>query len=274
LLKKDKRFDLFLNTPLKGHAMKTPPLNTKLRTYDEFDCEDNLALKGELTLMFGQLAMCINPSAQYGGAERILWAVVGEHVRFTTQENSRSYQYGYCVEVDPATQTITLDWYASESDYRERKVDSQKIMHINEFGRFNVLFDKNIYEMSAMGLAWPSDPVKPGSHRQFSAAKGAVLGALIGDAAGGILEFMGRPPTPKEARNALKRMPGGGVFGLAPGQFTDDGEMTVYHSSSSLKTAPSPVAVSPIRVLPSELWLPICVKTEPSVPTVVGPIWV
>ena len=207
--------------------MKTPPLNTKLRTYDEFDCEDNPALKGELTLMFGQLAMCINPSAQYGGAERILWAVVGEHVRFTTQENSHGYQYGYCLEVDPATQTITLDWYASESDYRERKVDSQKIMHINEFGRFNVLFDKNIYEMSAMGLAWPSDPVKPGSHRQFSAAKGAVLGALIGDAAGGILEFMGRPPTPKEARNALKCMPGGGVFGLAPGQFTDDGEMTV-----------------------------------------------
>ena len=58
--------------------MKMPPLNTKLRTYDEFDCEDNPALKGELTLMFGQLAMCINPSAQYGGAERILWAVVGD----------------------------------------------------------------------------------------------------------------------------------------------------------------------------------------------------
>ncbi len=37
--------------------MKTPPLNTKLRTYDEFDCEDNPALKGELTLMFGQLAI-------------------------------------------------------------------------------------------------------------------------------------------------------------------------------------------------------------------------
>ena len=157
--------------------MKTPPLNTKLRTYDEFDCEDNPALKGELTLMFGQLAMCINPSAQYGGAERILWAVVGEHVRFTTEENSRGYQYGYCVEVHPETQTVTLDWYASECDYRERKVDSQKTMHINEFGRFNVLFDKNIYDMSALGLAWPTDPVKPGSNRQYSAAKGAVVDA-------------------------------------------------------------------------------------------------
>ena len=62
---------------------------------------------------------------------------------------------------------------------------------------------------------------------QHSAAKGAVLGALIGDAAGGVLEFMGRPPTAKEAKNALSQMPGGGVFSLAPGQFTDDGEMTV-----------------------------------------------
>ena len=67
----------------------------------------------------------------------------------------------------------------------------------------------------------------PPPNPQYSAAKGAVLGALIGDAAGGVLEFMGRPPTPKEAKAALQDMPGGGVFSLAPGQFTDDGEMTV-----------------------------------------------
>jgi len=57
-------------------------------------------------------------------------------------------------------------------------------------------------------------------------ALGSVMGALIGDAAGGIFEFMGRPPTIKEARAALD-LPGGGVFDLAPGQFTDDGEMTM-----------------------------------------------
>jgi ADP-ribosylglycohydrolase len=57
-------------------------------------------------------------------------------------------------------------------------------------------------------------------------AVGAVMGALVGDAAGGILEFMGRPPTQQEVDEAM-RMPGGGVFELAPGQFTDDGEMTV-----------------------------------------------
>ena len=57
-------------------------------------------------------------------------------------------------------------------------------------------------------------------------AIGSVVGALIGDAAGGIFEFMGRPPTINEARAALD-LPGGGVFNLAPGQFTDDGEMTM-----------------------------------------------
>ncbi len=41
---------------------------------------------------------------------------------------------------------------------------------------------------------------------------------------------------------------------------------------SLLHTAPKPVAVLPILVLPTELKLPICVKTEPSLPTVVLPI--
>jgi len=57
-------------------------------------------------------------------------------------------------------------------------------------------------------------------------ALGAVMGALVGDAAGGVLEFMGRAPTQQEVDEAMQ-MPGGGVFELAPGQFTDDGEMTV-----------------------------------------------
>jgi ADP-ribosylglycohydrolase len=62
--------------------------------------------------------------------------------------------------------------------------------------------------------------------RSEQSAYGAVLGALVGDAAGGVLEFLGRQPTPKECEQAFD-MPGGGVFDLAPGQFTDDGEMTV-----------------------------------------------
>ena len=59
-----------------------------------------------------------------------------------------------------------------------------------------------------------------------SAAFGAVCGALAGDAAGGVLEFLGRSPTRSDVDHALG-MPGGGAFSLAPGQITDDGELTI-----------------------------------------------
>ena len=59
-----------------------------------------------------------------------------------------------------------------------------------------------------------------------NAAFGAVIGALVGDAAGGVLEFLGRRPTRQEIDHAMT-FPGGGVFDLASGQFTDDGEMTM-----------------------------------------------
>lgn len=58
------------------------------------------------------------------------------------------------------------------------------------------------------------------------AALGAVLGALIGDAAGAVLEFLGRAPSVDEVQEAL-RFPGGGVWRVAPGQITDDGELTL-----------------------------------------------
>lgn len=57
-------------------------------------------------------------------------------------------------------------------------------------------------------------------------ARGAIMGALIGDAAGATIEFVIRPPTPDEIRAAL-RMSGGGVWRTAPGQITDDGELTL-----------------------------------------------
>jgi ADP-ribosyl-[dinitrogen reductase] hydrolase len=61
---------------------------------------------------------------------------------------------------------------------------------------------------------------------KYDRALGAVLGALVGDALGGVLEFLDHKPTTREVEWALG-MPGGGVFDLAPGQFTDDGEMTI-----------------------------------------------
>lgn len=55
---------------------------------------------------------------------------------------------------------------------------------------------------------------------------GAVMGALVGDAAGAVLEFLGRPPREDEVEHALT-LPGGGCWGVAPGQLTDDGELTL-----------------------------------------------
>jgi ADP-ribosyl-[dinitrogen reductase] hydrolase len=66
----------------------------------------------------------------------------------------------------------------------------------------------------------------------------SMLGACIGDAAGGVLEFMRRCPTETEVVAALK-MPGGGPHQLAPGQITDDGELTLALFSALHKSVPS-----------------------------------
>lgn len=58
------------------------------------------------------------------------------------------------------------------------------------------------------------------------AALGAVLGALVGDATGAVLEFFGRGISPADVEHALT-MPGGGTWEVAPGQITDDGELTM-----------------------------------------------
>src|SRR5689334_932890 len=57
-------------------------------------------------------------------------------------------------------------------------------------------------------------------------ALGAVLGALVGDAAGAVLEFLGRPVRAEDVDHAFT-MPGGGTWEVAPGQVTDDGELTM-----------------------------------------------
>ena len=59
-----------------------------------------------------------------------------------------------------------------------------------------------------------------------SEGRGAVLGAMAADAAGATLEFLGRKPSLQEVTHALE-MVGGGCWGTAPGQITDDGELTM-----------------------------------------------
>ena len=56
--------------------------------------------------------------------------------------------------------------------------------------------------------------------------RGCLLGALVGDAAGATLEFLGRNPDAVEVDRALE-MVGGGPLRTAPGQITDDGELAV-----------------------------------------------
>src|SRR5271157_4966967 len=59
-----------------------------------------------------------------------------------------------------------------------------------------------------------------------SAARGALLGAFVGDASGATLEFLGRKPSAEDVERALS-MVGGGCWRVAPGQITDDGELAL-----------------------------------------------
>lgn len=66
---------------------------------------------------------------------------------------------------------------------------------------------------------------KVGEDAIRNAAEGAMLGALVGDAAGATLEFKAEVPPPL-LETALA-MRGGGVWKTAPGQITDDGELSM-----------------------------------------------
>jgi ADP-ribosylglycohydrolase len=61
---------------------------------------------------------------------------------------------------------------------------------------------------------------------QSSIARGALLGAFVGDASGATLEFLGRKPTTEDVEKALS-MVGGGWLRVAPGQITNDGELAL-----------------------------------------------
>src|SRR3954467_127110 len=77
------------------------------------------------------------------------------------------------------------------------------------------------------------------------AALGAVLGALVGDAAGAVLEFYTRPIEEADVARALT-MPGGGTWNVAPGQVTDDGELTMslLHALAESPGAPTEAAAA------------------------------
>ena len=66
-------------------------------------------------------------------------------------------------------------------------------------------------------------------------AKGAIYGAMIGDAIGAHLEFFPGKATKKDIDNALN-MIGGGAHKIAPGQITDDGELTLCLMNSIIES--------------------------------------
>lgn len=71
-----------------------------------------------------------------------------------------------------------------------------------------------------------------------------MLGALVGDAAGAVLEFFRGEIGEADVQHALQ-LPGGGVWKVAPGQITDDGELTMSllrALASSPGAAVAPVA--------------------------------
>lgn len=63
----------------------------------------------------------------------------------------------------------------------------------------------------------------------------AIYGALVGDAAGAVLEFYKKGPLTKEVVQHAMSMPGGGAHRVGPGQITDDGELTLTLFQSLLK---------------------------------------
>ena len=95
-------------------------------------------------------------------------------------------------------------------------------------------FDPSTLKLALKGN-WRPSKYKPAHILEFAEScslekldyiKGALVGALVGDAAGVTLEFFNKPITSELAKRAMK-MPGGGVFNVAPGQISDDGELTL-----------------------------------------------
>ena len=80
--------------------------------------------------------------------------------------------------------------------------------------------------MTAHPKASDSTPDWPTPGSVHDAAFGAVIGALAGDAAGAVLEMQQQEPTTVDVDRAMS-FPGGGFWMVAPGQVTDDGELTM-----------------------------------------------
>ncbi|KAL4454869.1 hypothetical protein ABPG73_002976 [Tetrahymena malaccensis] len=72
---------------------------------------------------------------------------------------------------------------------------------------------------------------------QIKRALGCLFGAFVGDSMGSYLEFSKKPIT-RELVQIAYNLPGGGIFKLASGQLTDDGELAIMLAEGLIATPP------------------------------------
>lgn len=75
---------------------------------------------------------------------------------------------------------------------------------------------------------------------QESRIKGALYGVAVGDALGGPVEFMG-PEQIAAKHGRLATMVGGGWLHLAPGEITDDTQMTLCVAEGIVEAPEAPI---------------------------------
>lgn len=123
------------------------------------------------------------------------------------------------------SEKTAVSWFS-----RASKVFYERVMR-TRLGKSQVFLPP--WTWREKGERAPTDAAQARWYKSLSqsVARGALFGALIGDAAGARLEFLGRPPTDSECEKALS-MAGGGILNTAPGQITDDGELTLCLAQS------------------------------------------
>lgn len=75
---------------------------------------------------------------------------------------------------------------------------------------------------------------------QYNSIKGALFGVAVGDALGGPVEFMG-PEQIAAKHGRLATMVGGGWLSLAPGEVTDDTQMTLCVAEGIVESPAAPI---------------------------------
>lgn len=103
-------------------------------------------------------------------------------------------------------------------------------------GRFGILEDlaqRGWHRISARDSAYTKRLCRPRADRiasnqlRLNRAQGAILGQLVGDSLGSLVEFWSSEDVKAAFPGGVRRMAWGGVWGTLPGQPTDDSEMAL-----------------------------------------------